>query len=85
MKEIKNIKLLKVFEVNEYEYCNYLVYIVENNIYDVYEVYLQNKHYGTMMFLYAEPKNQQSFKNLLSCYNFDEYIQEYQEKYEDED
>lgn len=81
MKEIKDIKILKVFLVNEYEYCNYLVYYIENN--NNYEVYLQNKNYGTMMFLYGVPKKQQPLEYLLNCYNFDEYIQEYQEKYED--
>ncbi len=81
MKEIKDIKILKVFLVNEYEYCNYLVYYIENN--NNYEVYLQNKNYGTMMFLYGVPKKQQPLEYLLNCYNFDEYIQEYQERYED--
>lgn len=81
MKEVKDIKILKVFLVNEYEYCNYLVYYIENN--NNYEVYLQNKNYGTMMFLYGVPKKQQSLEYLLNCYNFDEYIQEYQERYED--
>lgn len=81
MKEVKDIKILKVFLVNEYEYCNYLVYYIENN--NNYEVYLQNKNYGTMMFLYGVPKKQQLLEYLLNCYNFDEYIQEYQERYED--
>lgn len=81
MKEVKDIKILKVFLVNEYEYCNYLVYYIENN--NNYEVYLQNKNYGTMMFLYGVPKKQQPLEYLLNCYNFDEYIQEYQERYED--
>lgn len=82
MKEIKDIKILKVYQVDEFGYCNYLVYFIENK--ENYEVYLQNKNYGTMMFLYGVPKEQQTLEELLNCYNFDEYIQEYQEKYEDE-
>jgi len=81
MSEIKDIKILKVFQVNDYEYCNYLVYYIENE--DNFEVYLQNKNYKTMMFLYGVPKKQQSLELLLNCYNFDEYIQDYQENYED--
>lgn len=82
MIEIKNIKLLKVCQVDEFGYCNYLVYFMEND--DVYEVYLQNKNYGTMMFLYGVPKEQETLEDFLNCYNFDEYIQEYQELYEKE-
>lgn len=81
MIEIKDIKLKKVFQIDNYEYNNYLVYYIENK--DNYEVYLQNKNYGTMMFLYGVPKNQQTLEDLLNNYNFDEYIQEYQEEYED--
>ena len=81
MKEVKDIKILKVFLVNEYEYNNYLVYYMENE--DNYEVWLRNRNYGTMMFLYGVPKKQQPLEYLLNCYNFDEYIQEYQERYED--
>lgn len=81
MIEIKDKKLLKVFQVDNYGYCNYLIYYMENE--DNYEVYLRNKNYGDMMFLYGVPKKQQTLEYLLNCYNFDEYIQEYQERYED--
>ena len=81
MEEIKSIKLLKVFKVNNYEYCNYYIYFMEND--GNYEIYLKNKHYGDLMYLYGVPKEQQPIDYLYNNNNFDEFIQEYQEKYED--
>ena len=79
----KNIKLLKVFQVNNYEYNNYLVYFMENNELNSYELYLQNKFYGTLMFLYGVCKDDILLEDFMNNYNLDEYIQEYQKEYED--
>jgi hypothetical protein len=81
MKELKDIKLLKVYQVNEYEYNNYLIYIFEDE--ENYELYLQNKNYGVLALMYGVPKEQNTLEELLNCYNLDEYIQIYQEEYED--
>lgn len=81
MKELKDIKLLKVYQVDEYEYNNYLIYIFEDE--ENYELYLQNKNYGVLALMYGVPKEQNTLEELLSCYNLDEYIQIYQEEYED--
>ena len=81
MKELKNIKLLKVCQVNESEYCNYYVYFFENG--DTYELYLQNKNYGIIALLYGLPKEQITLDDFLENYNLDEYIQFYQEEFEE--
>ena len=81
MKELKDIKLLKVFQINEYEYCNYYYYIFEDE--ENYYSYLQNKNYGVLMLVYGVEKEQQTLEDFINCYNLDEYIQIYQEKYED--
>lgn len=81
MKELKDIKLIKVFQVNEFEYCNYYYYIFEDE--ENYYSYIQNKNYGVLMLVYGTPKGQQTLKEFINCYNLDEYIQEYQEEYED--
>ena len=83
MVEVKDIKLLKVVQVNDYKYNNYLVYYME--IEDNYEVWLRNKNYGVLMFLYGVPKEQQPLECLYYTDNFDEYIKEYQEEYEDDE
>ena len=81
MKEIKGLKLIKVFQVNEFEYCNYYYYIFEDE--ENYYSYIQNKNYGILMYVYGVPKEQQSLEDFMNCYNLDEFIQEYQEEFED--
>lgn len=81
MIELKDIKLLKVFQVDEYNYNNYYYYIFEDK--ENYYSYLQNKNYGVLMLVYGVPKEQQTLEDFMNCYNLDEYIQEYQELYED--
>lgn len=81
MIELNDIKLIKAFQVNEYEYCNYIVYVMEDK--DNYSFYLQNKYYGIIMLMWGTPKVQIDLDTFMNCYCFDEYIQEYQEEYED--
>ena len=81
MIELNDIKLIKAFQVNEYEYCNYIVYVMEDK--DNYEFYLQNKYFGVIMLMWGTPKSETDLDTFMNCYIFDEYIQEYQEKYED--
>lgn len=81
MIELKDIKLLKVFQVDDYNYNNYYYYIFEDS--DNYYSYIQNKNYGVLMLVYGVPKEQQTLEDFMNNYNLDEYIQEYQELYED--
>ncbi len=81
MIELNDIKLIKAFQVDEYEYCNYIVYVMEDK--DNYSFYLQNKYYGVIMLMWGTPKDQIDLDTFMNCYCFDEYIQEYQEEYED--
>lgn len=83
MLEKKDIKLIKVLQVNEFDKCNYLYYIFEDK--DNYYSYIQNKNYGVLMLVYGVPKEQQTLEEFMNCYNLDEFIQEYQEEYEDEE
>ncbi len=81
MIELKDIKLLKVFQVDEYNYNNYYYYIFKDS--ENYYSYIQNKNYGVLMLVYGVPKEQQTLDDFMNNYNLDEYIQEYQELYED--
>ena len=81
MIEVKDIKLIKVLQVNEYEYCNYYYFIFEDK--DNYYSYISNKYYGILMLVYGVSKKQTSLEDFMENYNLDEYIQQYQEEYED--
>ena len=81
MIKLNDIKLINVFQVNEFELCNYYYYIFEDK--ENYYSYIQNKNYGVLMLVYGVPKKQQTLDEFINCYNLDEFILEYQERYED--
>lgn len=79
MKEVKNIELIKVLKYKD----KYLVYAFKKD--DYYELYLKHEDYGIMFLMIGAPIEQQSLDTLIAISEIDDYVEEYKERYEDDD
>ena len=79
MKEVKNIELVKVLKYKD----KYFIYAFKED--DHYELYLKHEDYGIMVMMIGAPIEQQSLDTLIAISEIDDYVEEYKERYEDDD
>ena len=79
MKEVKNIELVKVLKYKD----KYFIYAFKED--NHYELYLKHEDYGIMFLMIGAPIEQQSLDTLIAISEIDDYVEEYKERYEDDD
>lgn len=79
MKEVKNIELVKVLKYKD----KYFIYAFKED--NHYKLYLKHEDYGIMFLMIGAPIEQQSLDILIAISEIDDYVEEYKERYEDDD